>query len=49
MRVTKLIRTSLKSHDKVKRFAKKHKTTMSKALDYIIKKYFKNHKFYEDD
>ena len=48
-RITKLVRLSKVSHRRIKRLAKLRKTTMSKTLDHIIKKYFKYQKLYELD
>jgi len=48
-RKTRLVRFSLKSHTLIKRLAKERKTTMSKTLDYVIKKYLNNKEYYEVD
>lgn len=48
-RITKLVRFSITSHELLKKFSKERKTTMSKSLDHIIKKYFKHQKLYELD
>ena len=48
-RITRLVRFSNKSHSRIKRLAKVRKTTMSKTLDHIIKKYFKHQRLYELD
>lgn len=48
-RITKLVRFSDTSHSQLKAFAKQKKTTMSKGLDHIIKKYFKHQNLYELD
>ena len=46
-RVTKLVRFSYNSHNKLKAFSKERKQTMSKVLDHIIEMYFKHQQFYE--
>lgn len=48
-RVTKLVRFSYYSHNLIKKLSRKRKTTMSKTLDHIIKKYFKHQDLYELD
>jgi hypothetical protein len=48
-RITKLVRFSITSHEGLQEFAKDRKTTMSKALDHIISKYFKHQKLYENN
>tara|TARA_B100000745_G_scaffold300419_1_gene254320 strand:- start:1570 stop:1734 length:165 start_codon:yes stop_codon:yes gene_type:complete len=48
-RATKLVRFSDVSHTRLQRLSKERKTTMSKTLDHIIKKYFKHQNLYELD
>ena len=48
-RVTKLVRFSYNSHNKLKTFSKERKETMSKILDHIIEMYFKHQRLYELD
>ncbi len=48
-RVTKLVRFSTRSHNLIKELAKEKNMTMSKTLDYVIKKFIKNNKYYGID
>lgn len=44
-----MTRVSVASLERVRHFATKEGMTLSKALDYVITKFFKNNKYYELD